>query len=262
MVNILFRNFYYKIFACHKYGHGIHSPFVYDFVRNVLNSENLDFNDLNSIKSSILNDYSFINSSIYNTNSKLSLNSKKISVKKFLNYASLPKKYGCLLNKIVKYYNICYVVELGTGLGISSYYILYENKNTILYTIEGNNEMAKISYEVLYGNGFKNFKLYNCSFKEGLDLILPIVKDKNKVLFFIDGDHRGENLKNYIDIMLNNIGNEIFIVVDDIRWSVDMYRAWKEIIKDNRIKISIDIGRMGILLKKDQIYKQHFMIRF
>jgi len=263
MVNILLRNFYYKLFAKHKYGHGIHSPFVYDFIKNILNNDKIKFEDLNLIKACILKEVSYIQRSEYNKNSKALFKSKKISVKRFLKYSSLNEKYGSLLNKMVKYYNISCVIELGTGLGISAYYFLYKNDNLFLHTIEGNNELAKISYELLYGNGFKNFKVYNCNFKEGLDLILYEIQDKEKLLFFIDGDHIGKHLQYYIEKILSNLKkDECYIVIDDIRWSTDMYNAWKDITKNSNINLSIDLGRMGILIKKPQFLKQYFMIRY
>ncbi|NJK85881.1 MAG: hypothetical protein HC906_07845 [Bacteroidales bacterium] len=38
-VNLIFQYLYYKLFARHRKGHGIHSPFVFDFVIHVLNGK-------------------------------------------------------------------------------------------------------------------------------------------------------------------------------------------------------------------------------
>lgn len=264
MVNLLLRNFYYKIFACHKYGHGIHSPYVYNFVINVLNNKNIEFKNItNLIKTAVLSETSSFNSSVFNKNSRFKTNLEKIPIKKFLRDTALPLKYGYLLNNIIRYYNINDAIELGTGLGISSFYMLFNNNNLFLHTVEGNKDLAELSYSVLYGNGFNNFKIYNCSFNDALDIILPNVHNKDKLLFFIDGDHKGEQLKHYTFRILNETSsNNLFIVIDDIRWSKDMYKAWKELVKSAQINLSLDLGRIGILIRKPEILRQHFMIRY
>lgn len=264
MVNLLLRNVYYKIFARHKYGHGIHSPFVYDFIVNVLNKKNHEFRSIsNLIKKAVICEGFSFTASEHNRNSKFISNIEKIPLKKFLKKTALPTKYGYILNQIIKHFNISDAIELGTGLGISSFYMLYCNDNVFLHTVEGNKELAELSYKVLYGNGFNNFKVYNYSFNEALDIIMPIIKHKDKLLFFIDGDHKGNQLKYYTFKILNETNsNYLFIVIDDIRWSSDMYKSWKELVKSDKVNLSIDLGRLGILIKKPDILKQHFMIRY
>jgi hypothetical protein len=57
--------------------------------------------------------------------------------------------------------------------------------------------------------------------------------------------------------------NNTLIILDDIYWSKDMYRAWKEIQKNEKVTLTVDIHRMGLVFfKKEIMVKQHFVIRF
>ena len=53
----------------------------------------------------------------------------------------------------------------------------------------------------------------------------------------------------------------MIIILDDIRWSPDMYQAWQVLAKDPRWQISIDLNRMGLLIKNpDILHHQEYLI--
>jgi hypothetical protein len=52
------------------------------------------------------------------------------------------------------------------------------------------------------------------------------------------------------------------IVFDDIRWSDGMLKAWKKIMADPGVKISMDLFCMGIVVLNTNIPKQNFVIKF
>jgi len=63
-------------------------------------------------------------------------------------------------------------------------------------------------------------------------------------------------------LILPHVGKESIIILDDIYWSAGMTRAWKEIIREPRISLSIDLYRMGILFFTPDLSKQNFRIWF
>jgi hypothetical protein len=52
------------------------------------------------------------------------------------------------------------------------------------------------------------------------------------------------------------------ILIDDIRWSKDMFDAWNKIIKMEQYHLSLDLFKFGIILKKHSKEKEHFIIRY
>ena len=52
------------------------------------------------------------------------------------------------------------------------------------------------------------------------------------------------------------------VIIDDIHSSKGMEDAWKEICNHEKISITIDLFRLGIVLFKEDIAKEDFILRF
>ena len=52
------------------------------------------------------------------------------------------------------------------------------------------------------------------------------------------------------------------MIFDDIYWSKGMEEAWKVIIQDNRVSLSIDLFEFGIVFFNQRMQKEHFIIRY
>jgi hypothetical protein len=51
-------------------------------------------------------------------------------------------------------------------------------------------------------------------------------------------------------------------VIDDIHWSSGMQAAWKQIISDPAVKVSIDLFNIGIIWFRNELSKEDFVLRF
>ena len=51
-------------------------------------------------------------------------------------------------------------------------------------------------------------------------------------------------------------------IMDDIYWSRDMHKAWKEIISWPEVRVSVDLFHMGILLLRRDLHKREIKIKF
>jgi xanthine dehydrogenase molybdopterin-binding subunit B len=63
-------------------------------------------------------------------------------------------------------------------------------------------------------------------------------------------------------MLLRSAHNDTVFVFDDIHWSVSMQKAWDEIIDHDRVTVSVDIFRMGMVFLRKELSKQKFVIRF
>jgi len=80
---------------------------------------------------------------------------------------------------------------------------------------------------------------------------------------FIDGNHRFEPTVGYFDAIVPKTINSSIVVLDDIRWSAEMEKAWNYCKDHSNVTLSIDLFFIGILIFRKEIKeKQHFTVRF
>lgn len=247
----------YLLFSSHRKGHGIHSPFVFDFIQNVLNdkTEYPEYKEIENLcrelKSS--NDKVLLSS----LGARPSKEEKTIS--HIYRNSSVNKKYGRLLFRMVRYYKPEKVLELGTCLGVSALYMAKANATTNVVTIEGHTPYFNVAQRLFEKASANNIKPINSTFDEALPTLLKEKYD----CFFIDGNHTYTGTINYFRQCLNAANLNAILIFDDIYWSADMNRAWKEIVQNSNVPLTIDLFRFGLVFLNTNIYaKMHYRIRF
>lgn len=119
------------------------------------------------------------------------------------------------------------ILELGTSLGISSLALALAAPEKRVVTVEGCPALAEIARDNLLRHGAVNTDVINMEFSEALDLLRH--RETNVSLAFIDGNHRGEALKQYAET-IRSMGEEMLIVADDIHLNREMYKAWSSLV--------------------------------
>ncbi|MFC2086771.1 O-methyltransferase [Bacteroidota bacterium] len=240
-----------------KRGFGIHSPFVFDFVRNVLNytPRNQLFIKIEGIRKHLKSRKELIHLHAFGTRSKIHRNDL-VQIGTLANYSSVSKKYGRLLHSIVHHYSPNTIIELGTSFGISTFYMACANDKTMIYTVEGETELVKIAKSNAEKLDLRNIQFINGIFLNEFEHLLA--KAEFPLLIYIDGDHSYIHVLNYFNLALQYLKKEIILILDDINWSDEMTEAWKKIISSPAVKISIDLYKLGILFFNTGIHKQHF----
>lgn len=249
-----------KYFLSAKTAHGVHSPFAFNFVRNVLENKQTyyAFEDIESIRAKLLLSNLEIQVTDLGAGSKKNKNSKR-KIADIARYSAKRKKYGQLLFKIVHEYKCKNILELGTSLGISAMYLASVSKQNNIITVEGCPNISKVAEINFSKLNFKNI----CLIVGNFDDVLPNILKKNKFnLIFIDGNHKGEALLKYTEMCLPYLTENALIIADDINWSKDMNDAWKKITAKNEITLSIDLFEMGICFTNKSLSKEHFILRY
>jgi len=254
--------FNYFIQAKNGKGHGIHSPFVYDFVAHVLNDkkEYDCYKKIEPLRSNLFRNSTIIDVEDFGAGSAL-MPFKKRKINAIAKSSLKNKKFSQLLFRISKYYKPQTIVELGTSLGITTCYLACANKNANVYTFEGSNEIGKIASENFNNAGFQNIHLIKGNFDNTLS---PTLEKIEKVdLAFIDGNHREEPTISYFFELLKKSNKDSIFIFDDIHWSAEMEKAWKQIQQHDSVTLTIDLFFIGLVFfSPDFKVKQHFTIRF
>ncbi len=259
-VNIAFRYISYKLFARHKKGHGVHSPFVFGFIKNVLANKksNQVIDIIENKRKAYLRSGKFIKIVDPGAGSRISTNNVR-TLKSIVKTSSIKGKYGCMLYRLAEYYQPDAVIELGTSAGISTMYLAASNHETKVYTVEANVNIAEVARETFQELNFKNIELIIDVFDDTLPELLE--KVGGKIMLFIDGNHNRKSILRYFHWCIES-RKEFLIVFDDINWSNGMYGAWKRICSDSGARITIDLFYMGIVLLNIKFLKQNFVIKF
>jgi len=108
--------------------------------------------------------------------------------------------------------------------------------------------------------GLSNIEVGNGVFMDWLPG--AIEHSPGEVLFFLDGDHRGERLMQYCSMIFQSGLRKAVLVLDDIHWSADMNRAWKILVKSEDITLSLELFNTGILFYGYAIQRDHFILNF
>ncbi len=253
---------HYYFTASSGKGHGVHSPFVFDFIKNVLTDktnyhcyapiEQQRQQLLKKNEAIVIEDFG-AGSAMMKTNTRTIKNIAASSLK--------PKKFAQLLFRLVRYYQPATILELGTSLGITTCYLAEGNKNAKIYTCEGSASIAALALQNFAALQIKNVELTTGDFAHTLQ---PLLNKTPKADFvFIDGNHRKEPTIEYFNTILHASTPATILVFDDIHWSKEMEAAWANIQQHPAVTLTIDLFFIGIVLIDPAFKeKQHFTIRF
>jgi predicted O-methyltransferase YrrM len=252
--------YYYN--AANGKGHGVHSPFVFSFIKKVLNdrAKYPEYSKVEKLRQNLRQDHREIQvvdlgaGSVHGDGSI-----RKIS--SIARNAAKPAKFGQLLFRIIKHYKPDEVLELGTSLGITTAYLAMGNPATKVSSIEGSPAVADKARQNLQELSLKNVQVQTGAFDE----VLPeVTKNLNgSALVFIDGNHSRQPTLNYFHTLVPHLGHGSILIFDDIHWSEGMEQAWEEICAHPSVMLTIDLFFIGIVFFRNEFQiKQHFTIRF
>ena len=253
---------HYYFSAKNGKGHGIHSPFVFDFVKNVLNDKKKYdcYNSIEKLRKQLLNDNTIIAIEDFGAGSAvIPFNNRKVSA---IAASSLKKKkFAQLLFRIVKYYQPANIVELGTSFGITTSYLACASRGSKVFTLEGSKKIGEIAEA-----NFKKLKLENIYFiQDSFERSFPELVSKIKSIdfLFIDGNHRRDATLTYFRESLKKLRPSSIFIFDDIHWSNEMEDAWKQIKAHSSVTLTIDLFFIGLVFfNPDFKIKQNFIIRY
>lgn len=255
----------YLSYFFHAYngkGHGVHSPFVFDFISKVLNDNTVYtcYGTLESARNNLLKDRRVIPVQDYGAGSSV-IRTRDRKVSAIAASSLKPKKFSTLLHRMVRYYHPSSILELGTSLGITTSYMAKGNPDAKLLTLEGSDAIAGIAAHLFREQGISNVSLLRGEFSATLPRALS---ELGSVDFaFIDGNHRYEPTMQYFEQIRSHCHTKSVLIFDDIHWSREMEKAWDDIRQHDSVTLSIDLFFIGIVFFDNAfLVKQHFPIRF
>lgn len=169
-----------------------------------------------------------------------------VSLSLIVNTTSVLPYWGTFLYLCANANRAKTILELGACAGISGCYMASGKYCGQFITIEGSPDLAMLA-ESNIRQVANNFLVMNALFDDGLDNILPTLRDGLDMVY-IDGHHEKIATFHYLERLAHHLNMECILVFDDIRWTSDMWEAWQTICKWRGIAWTIDVGRYGICI--------------
>ncbi len=245
----------------YRKGRRIHSPFLFSLLsKAVYNADKWQVPEaVKRALAGLNNDPSPLKGKEMGAGSMLKAE-KTGTVGQFYQRASSGQKQGALLYRLAKWAEPDRIVELGTGLGSSALYLHAGAPRATLDSIEGNVARANYAEELFKRCGLTGIKVHKGDVGELLPSILS--KPGGRLLAFVDANHRFESTLHYAELLIASAGDGGLIVLDDLYWSREMYRAWRVLIQKEEVSVSIDLYHQGLLLLRPDLHPRSLKIWF
>lgn len=243
--------------AKNRGGHGIHSPFLYDFIQHVI-LEKHPFYCFESIEKQRIN--------LVSNSTHIEIPGDKAEEKRLLRISNLarqqltPARKNQLLFRICARYHFKKVVEIGTSLGISTLYLSSSDSRLTCISIEVNESMAGLVKEQLEKAGKTNARVLTIDSSSGLQELLGSAGVQD--LIYISALQSSLRVTEYFNCCVNFIHNNSIIVIDSPYRSVDASSAWQSIKNHPGVHASMDLYTLGIVFFNPAFANKHYKVIF
>ena len=252
----------YLLTAGNGKGHGIHSPFVYQLIREVFmdRRKHAAYELPEQYRQSLLHNETLLDIEDLGAGS-IGGSSRQRTVASIARNSVKHQRYASLLFRLGSFLKARRMLELGTSLGVTSMYLSAVSTAEEVVTMEGSFAVADLAEAAFRTRGLDRVRLVRGNFDDQLPEVLQTMAQID--LAYVDGNHRKKPTLDYFNQILPLLPNEGCIVFDDIHWSREMEEAWAEICADYRVALTIDLFAIGLVfVRKEQLAKQHFTIRY
>lgn len=238
----------------------VHSPFVFDFVEQVLEDDRryYSFVQLENFRQLLLQSSKEIEVTDFGAGSH-KMGTKRRKVKDIAKYSVSPPRQARFLFRLANHFKPNTILELGTSLGLSALYLSSARKNARIITLEGCPQTAQLAQTHLERFEAKNIEIKTGPFEQTYIPALQALKSVD--LLFIDGNHQEKATIEYFEKSLPFLHDQSIVVFDDIYWSEGMKKAWEKIKAHPKVTLSIDLYETGLVLfRQEQKSKEHFTL--
>ncbi len=218
---------YLKYLLKRKSEYGIHSPFVFEFMRKVLNDSgsNRDYDTIYRI-------------------------GRLLGKKKYINYNL--RKQSRLLYRMIRYFEPDSAVSFGSLTALNTAALALGHLQTKVYLEESQDFL-----ETLNSMGIVNVNLIQ---PEEFDS--EHFRRLNTGFVFFGRDSFEDDTWDYLVDCLNYKTVDSVFVFEGIHHNRDMEDAWEEIKANEDVSITIDLYCIGLVFFREGIEKQDFVLKY
>ena len=125
-------------------------------------------------------------------------------------------------------------------------------------SMEGDSTLSQMAKETITNFGLQA-EILTGEFSEILDSQINLPEYQPDYVF-LDGNHQYQPTIDYVNQLLPVIPENSILILDDINWSDEMRKAWREVVEKEEVTVSLDLFYMGVCFIKRQQAKEHFQV--
>jgi hypothetical protein len=239
--------------ARHRRGFGIHSPWLFRLITEVIENkkrlQEYKIIDLQRIRLTEL---------IKQREAELKLNPffdhllKSSGRRNLLKAIEVSSKYGKLIMRLVNDLKPGSVAIVGPSFGLN---ILYAALNELKITVnyyKPANYPDEICKETLIDAGVQNVKY--------LDIEYDVSNGEEFV--FINSAFNPDMAEKLTGLIIESANVHTVLIISGIHESLQIEAVWNHFIKSAKVRISLDLFEIGIAIFSSRFQKEHFILRF
>ena len=236
---------YWKYYWGAKTKYQVHSPFVFEFVEQILEDDR-QYYYFNTIEG--------YRKQIYANKTSIEINrTSGTPLHQLAKANAISSEMGRLLFKLVNKYQPKTALELGTGAGIATLYQCTPSKKMQLYSIEENFGLAKNIQHLL-----RKLGLQQVQFRAGLfEKNIPNILTRMPSIELVTVNQLAT--KALMEKIINHCTKEAVLVLNYPHATKERLQYWKWLKKHPSVRLSLDLYKMGFaFFREEQKDKTHF----
>lgn len=242
-----------------KTRHGVHSPFMYRIVEEVIQGEGAAREaDIEALRKELRRSPKTVDVEDLGAGMRRGGKPLRRKLSEMAARSATPPVQAAFLQRLASHLNAGRILELGTNLGLTTAYLAAAPHAPQTVSIEGAPALAAQAENHLRRLGLKA-EIITGSFEEKLPELIDggFIPD----FVYLDGNHRKAPTLQYFDLLARCIGEDGVVAVGDIYWSAEMEEAWEAVKADPRVTVTADLYRCGLAFFRKGQAREHFTLK-
>lgn len=231
-----------------KYGRGfgIHSPFVYSLITNVLREKSLyyDYKRIELLHDALLNDSSLL---------------QDRDTQKTINKFHTSERHGRFLFRLVNFFHPETLLEIGTGLGVDTLYMASPHADCRCITLEEDPCLQNLSAKLFTSHVTSNIESLKGGWEEMLEQVL---RNTEKLDFVCLNATSQQPIRELYKMCRTKMHDQSIFIIRNIRTSIELYELWEELKKEENVVSAVDMYSMGILFYNPSLTNKQYSLYY
>ncbi len=243
----------------YRKGHGVHSPFVFNLITKVI-EESLPYYRFHEIELERRKLHYCLEELSYTEKKGIREKKHTATVSAIVTQEAINQKQGMLLFRLANYFKYKKMLQIGTGVGISTLYLTSYDSDIQCISLEAIPAFANIAQRLLAHETQATVDIRVGEYQQLLPEALAILQQVDMVYFKSKREH-ADTLALF-EQMLPYVHDNTCFVFDGIKTSQQMRHVWKAVCNHPKATVTVDLYSMGIVFFNSKLHKRNYINYF